>query len=330
MLRFGCFHCFFRDAIDHQELIQTSTANNCLYRLSASQSTEAQKLGVEYFPSYETSRFLSGLDVVVLAVPLIALEDTIQSLPVNKLKGKLVVEMGALNAHPKAVMLRAFGDTPNIDILASHPMFGTGGTEGNPYTDSSWDGRPMIYEKVRVLDVPRCENFLRIFQDARCQLVEMNSEQHDATVANAEFVTHLTGRLLVDKQLLPPTPVSSKEYAALCDVADMTSGDSFDLFFSMYKYNDRAREHLAKMRENLANIERQLVAKESYLEASSEMRSNDRQRLLAETKLLLQEVAQNGGLFAEGVAAPSAATSAEEEPIARAKAKSSPGWSKKS
>jgi len=281
-------------------------------------------MGVEYFPSYETSRFFDGLDVVIFAVPLIALEDTINSLPVSKLKGKLVVEMGALNAHPKAVMLRAFGDIPDIDILASHPMFGAGGAEGsNPYTASSWDGRPMIYEKVRVLDVPRCENFLRIFEDARCQMVEMNSEQHDATVADAEFVTHLTGRMLVDRQLLPPSPVSSKEYAALCDVADMTADGSFDLFFSMFKYNSRAREHLAKMRENLADIERQLVAKESYLEASQEMRTNDRQRLLAETKLLLEEVAQNGGFFGAQGAKQTAA------PLDQAKEKTESSKSKK-
>jgi hypothetical protein len=63
----------------------------------------------------------------------------------------------------------------------------------------------------------------------------------------------------------------------------------------MFKYNSHARDHLNKMRENLVNIERQLVAKESYLAASTEMRNNDRQRLLAETKLLLREVAMNGG-----------------------------------
>jgi prephenate dehydrogenase len=267
---------------------------------------EAQKLGVEFYPSFDTSRFFDDVDVIVLAVPLIALEDTIQSLPVHHLKGKLIVEMGVLNAHPKAVMLRAFGDLPDIDILAAHPMFGScsgGGANTNmdddPYTASTtWDGRPLIYEKVRVSNAARCEGFLKIFEDARCRMIEMNSEQHDATVADAEFVTHLTGRLLVDKKkLLPPTPVSSKEYAALCDVADMTLGDSFDLFFGMYKYNANAREHLHKMRENLANIERQLVAKESYLAASAELRHNDRKRLLAETKLLLREVVDNGGLY---------------------------------
>jgi prephenate dehydrogenase len=100
--------------------------------------------------------------------------------------------------------------------------------------------QPMVYEKVRISDIRRCEAFLNIFGEARCQMVEMTAEQHDASTADAEFVTHLTGRLL-DHDLLPATPVTSKEYAALCDVADMTSGDSFDLFFGMFKFNSRAK-----------------------------------------------------------------------------------------
>lgn len=210
--------------------------------------------------------------------------------------------MCALNAHPKAVMLRAFGNAPDIDIVSSHPMFGpvhTGNLDENPYASSSWDGRPLVYEKVRVADVLRLERFLKVFEEARCQLVEMNAEQHDVSIADAEFVTHLTGRLLIDKQLLPPTPVVSKEYAALCDVADMTSGDSFDLFFGMYKFNDRARDHLTKMRDNLSHLERQLAAKEAYLVASQEMKNSDRQRLIEETRMLLQEIAKEGRLFAD-------------------------------
>jgi arogenate dehydrogenase (NADP+), plant len=253
---------------------------------------------VEYYPNFESSKFFHDLDVVVLAVPLIEFEDSVQSLPSDALKGKLIVDTCVLNAHPKAVMLRSFGNYPDIDILTTHPMVGSVETSTeNPYTSSSWDGRPMVYEKVRVSDVQRCDKFLKIFQDARCQMVEMNAEQHDASIADAEFVTHLTGRLLSDRNLLPPTPVVSKEYAALCDVADMTAGDSFDLFFGMFKFNDRARGHLTKMQDNLATLERQLAAKEAYLAASAEMRNNDRQRLLAETKLLLREVAQNGGFW---------------------------------
>jgi arogenate dehydrogenase (NADP+) len=244
---------------------------------------------------------LHDLDVVVIAVPLVEFEDTVNALPVDALRGKLVVETCVLNSHPKAVLLRAFGNNPDIDIMSSHPMVGPAHfaptSDEDPYVASTWDGRPMVYEKVRVVDFERCEKFLKVFQEAHCQMVEMSAEQHDASIADAEFVTHLTGRLLVERQLLPPTPVVSKEYAALCDVADMTSGDSFDLFFGMFKFNDRARDHVTKLRENLSTLERQLAAREAYLEASAEIKNNDREWLLAETKLLLQEVAKNGRLF---------------------------------
>lgn len=260
-------------------------------------SREAKEIGVEYFSDFETAKFLSDLDVVVLAVPLTVFRDTVGSLPPMDMKGKLIVETCVLNAHPKAVLLEAFGGYPEIDILSTHLMVGAVLSEENPYVTAAWDGRPFVFEKVRVLDGRRCEKFLRIFQEARCQMIEMSAEQHDDSIADAEFVTHLTGRLLVDKQLLPPTPVVSKEYAALADVADMTSGDSFDLFFGMFKYNRNAREHMTKLRDNLATLEQQLAAKEAYLAATVELRNNERQRLLAETRQLLQEVAQNGNLF---------------------------------
>ena len=260
-------------------------------------SREAKQIGVEYFSDFELTKFLSDLDVVVLAVPLTQFRETVDSLPAVDLKGKLVVETCVLKSHPKQVLLEAYGNHPEIDILSTHPMVSSVLTDENPYASTEWDGRPLVYEKVRIADGRRCEKFLRIFQEARCQMVEMTAEQHDVSIADAEFVTHLTGRLLMDKQLLPPTPVISKEYAALCDVADMTSGDSFDLFFGMFKYNDNAREHMTKLRDNLASLERQLAAKEAYLAATVELRNNERQRLLAETRQLLQEVALNGDFF---------------------------------
>jgi len=207
---------------------------------------------------FDMGEFLATSDIIIIAVPMLDFEDVVLTLPADRLRGKLVVEVCPLSSHPKSVLLRHFGS--EVDILSTHPMFGPTSSE-DPYSSPSWDGRPMVYEKVRIMDAKRCDDFLSIFEDARCQLIEMTAEQHDASTADAEFVTHLTGRLL-DRQLLPPTPVTSKEYAALCDVADMTSGDSFDLFFGMFKFNERAKDHLNKMRDNLARVERQLAAKE--------------------------------------------------------------------
>ena len=261
------------------------------------QRKEAQKLGIEYFSNFEVTDFLRDLDVIVIALPLIHFRDAVALLPPDLMKGKLLVEMCELNSQPKAIMLQYFGDYPEIDLVSSHPLFGPVQSkfESNPLSVSSWDGRPYIYEKVRVSDALRFEKFLKIFKKARCQIVEMEAESYDASIADAEFVTHLTGRLLTEKHLLPATPVISKEYEALSEVADMTVGDSFDMFFGMYKYNGRAREHLAKMRDNLAHIERQLAAKEAYLAASSEIKATDRQRLIAETKALLREIAGGEG-----------------------------------
>ncbi len=49
-------------------------------------------------------------------------------------------------------------------------------------------------------------------------------------------------------------------------------------------------------------VERQLASKEAYLAASVEMKSTDRQSLLAETKSLLQEILQNSGVDAKTLA----------------------------
>jgi prephenate dehydrogenase len=248
---------------------------------------------VEYHPHFDSENFLKGLDIVILSVPLIDLEEAVGSLPASQLAGKLVVDVCPLNLHPRTVMLKAFADNPDIDILCTNPMFGPVTSNDGVASNNVWEGHPMVYDRVRVSNMRRCDRYLKIFEEARCQVVEMDSDQHDSSTADAEFVTHMIGRLL-DRKLLPPTPVMSKEYAALCEVADMTSGDSFDLFYGMFKYNERAKEHLTTMRENLADVERQLAAREAYLAAKAEMRKSDRQRLLTEMRLLLQELDKSG------------------------------------
>jgi prephenate dehydrogenase len=221
---------------------------------------------------------------------LIEIEETVQSLSGLDLRGKLIVQLGNLMSFPKSILLREFGEHLDVDIVAGHAMLSPTRSSGNGETAETWDSRPFVYDKVRVSDVRRLERFLKMFEEERCQIVEMSAEQHDATIADAEFVTYLTGRLLNDKQLLPPTPILSKEYAALSSIAELTSGENFNLFFGMFKYNERAKEYLSKLRENLARVERQLAAKEAYLNAATDMRNSDRQKLLAETRKLLEEV----------------------------------------
>lgn len=245
-------------------------------------SKEALEDGIEFYPKYDASEFVKNLDVVVLAVPIVDFEDVVLSLPLDRLKGKLIVETCPLGSHPKEVLLRCV--PTGADIISTTPMFGPGSSS------ESWDGLPLLYEKVRIQDMKRADSYLSIFEKERCRLVEMSAEDVDTSIADAEFLTHLTGRLL-NRDTLPPTIVSSKEYAALRDVAEMTAADTFDMFYGLFKFNPNASTHLNKMRDNLAKIERQIASKEAYLAAKAELQNDERQRILAECKDLLREVA---------------------------------------
>lgn len=268
---------------------------------SLDKSKEAQDLDVEYHPMFDMTHFLQEIDVLVLSIPLIDFENVVSRLPHDLLRNKLVVEVCALNSHPKSVLLSNL--PPEVDIVCSNPMFGPR-TCSNGETISlqdgdggNWDNLPFVYEKVRVLNDPtRAQAFLDIFSHARCKMMEMTAEQHDVYTANAEFVTHLTGRLLNSKSLLFPTPIVSKEYELLKNVVKMTDSDSFDLFYGMFKFNEEnAKSHIREMKERLAKIEMQLAAKEAYLAAKAEMQNDDRQRLMQECEILLREVAKGYG-----------------------------------
>ena len=263
-------------------------------------------MGTDFYPIFEMESFLESSDVIILAVPQIDFKATVSSLPTGLLHGKLIVDVCPLSTHPKSVLLQY--TPPDADIIVSNPMF----RRHSSYSQSTtWDGQPMVYEKVRIRNGPRADTFLDVFERARCQMVEMTADDQDAHTADADFVTHLTGRILdmADAthgrttttattgdgsvgRLLPPTPVASREYTSLLDVTAMTRGEPFDLFYGMFKFNSRAKEHLARMRDNLTRIEMRLVAKEAYLAAKAEFRSGDRQRLIAECRELFRDVAQ--------------------------------------
>jgi prephenate dehydratase/prephenate dehydrogenase len=267
------------------QLIETWSIKPSLSYFSfQQQSKEAEETGAEFYPTFEMESFLKDIDVLVIAVPMIEFQSAVSSLPKDSLHNKLVVEVCPLGVNPKSILLEHLPES--ADIISSNPMFGP--------TTSSLNGQPMVYDSVRVRNERIAEAYLNVFDRARCQMVKMTAEQQDAHMADAEFVTHLAGRLLGCGKMLPPTPVSSKEYAALCDVTEMTSGDTFDLFYGMYKYNPRAKEHIAKLRENLAKVERQLAGKEAFLAAKAELQNTDRQRLIAECRQLLHEVAKRG------------------------------------
>lgn len=119
-------------------------------------------------------------------------------------------------------------------------------------------------------------------------MIEMSCEQHDEYAANSQFITHLTGRILWQQNLVP-TPIDTKGFQTVLNLVENTRKDSFDLFFGLYYYNSHASDQLRKIREALAQVERQLAAKEAYLAAKAEVAAEQRNRVLEECRSLIRE-----------------------------------------
>ena len=72
------------------------------------------------------------------------------------------------------------------------------------------------------------------------------------------------GRVLKE-QKLEATPIDTAGFGNLCKITELTTADSFDLFYALYKHTPSANEQIAKLREAVSQVERQLAAKEAYV-----------------------------------------------------------------
>lgn len=221
-------------------------------------SAEAKALGCEYFAPYEQDAFFDDLDVVVFSTSILSFKEVLRGIPVEYLTGKLLVDVLSVKVHAKEAMLSSVPES--VDILCTHPMFGPeSGKDG-------LQGLAFVYDKVRVANYERASRFLDMFEKERCKMVEMTCELHDEYSANTQFVTHLMGRILGEQGLVK-TPIDTKGFQSALGLMETTCGDSFDLFYGLYKFNKHSEETLRRLRESFDHVDRQLAAKEGYLNA---------------------------------------------------------------
>ena len=92
----------------------------------------------------------------------------------------------------------------------------------------------------------RCDRFLSLWEAERCKMIEMSCDQHDEYAANSQFITHLTGRILWQQNLLP-TPIDTKGFQTVLNLVENTCKDSFDLFFGLYFLTVRTARRACKI-----------------------------------------------------------------------------------
>jgi arogenate dehydrogenase (NADP+) len=243
-----------------------------------------------------------GLDVIVFATSILSFESLLQSFAPSIQKyldgraekgeaghGPLVVDVLSVKEHARQVMLDVL--PPECDVLCSHPMFGPDSGK------NGWQSLNFVYEKTRinkmvllpamsqmndtegfvdqngrvhsvhedseahVEGVDRMERFLSIFEEEGCRMVPMSCREHDTYAANSQFITHLMGRIL-GSQGLEHTPIDTSGFQSVLKLVDITTADSFDLFYGLYKYNQNSMATIVQLRSAMEDVVQRLTSRE--------------------------------------------------------------------
>lgn len=188
----------------------------------------------------------AGADVVILAVTLDALEQTLIDITPHLKPGALVADVTSVKVKPAEMMQRLLPE--NVQILATHPLFG-------PVSAAhSLKGQKIIIDPIRVNDLAAVETFLTKLE---LKVIHMTCDEHDREMAWVHALTFFVGRGLLN--LNPPTsPLTTHYYSELLNVVNVERTHSLELFNTIQKGNPYAAAMRKRFLNSLAELEHDL------------------------------------------------------------------------
>lgn len=170
--------------------------------------------------------------VVVLAVPVEALETTLQAIRPHLAAGTLVIDVGSVKVKPAQAM--AEGLPEGVRIVGTHPLFGP---------QSGRDGiaglRIAVCEVRGARDARRVAAFCR--RALGLKVFQVSPEDHDREAATVQGLTHLIARVLLAMEPLP-TRLTTASFERLMQAVDMVRHDSPAVFRAIERDNPFAAE----------------------------------------------------------------------------------------
>lgn len=219
----------------HFELFVHDTANI---------ETSARELGVRSVTFGEAA----ACEVVLLAVPIQALQDTLRQLAGEVRPGSLVIDVCSVKGAPLRWMLDSLPD--HVEIIGTHPMFGpnSGG--------ASLEGQQIVLCPGRSTRLDCVQEFL---ENLGLQVIVADADRHDRECAQTQALAQYLGRALrtmEGRELDIRTPAAT----FLREVERIVEADSWELFAAIETLNPYATEMRRQLRERLDEIEERLSA----------------------------------------------------------------------
>ena len=207
---------------------------------------EKTELIKEYGAKPATIKEAAKSKVVILAVTLDALEETLRGIAPHVEPGTLVADVTSVKVKPAQMMQDIL--PKNVQILATHPLF------GSVSAANSLQGHRIIIDPIRVDDLDAVKHFLA---NMGLSVIEMTSDEHDREMAWVHALTFFVGRGLLNMD--PPTsPLTTNYYNELLDVVNVERTHSLELFNTIQKGNPYAAEMRQRFLASLQDLQNNL------------------------------------------------------------------------
>ncbi|SFI40075.1 prephenate dehydrogenase [Albimonas pacifica] len=184
-------------------------------------------------------------EIVILAVPLPALEGALRGLAPHLRPGQLVVDVCSVKEEPARLMRELLPE--GVELLASHPMFGPASAR------DGMAGRQVVLCPLRGRRWRRLAAFLR--GRLGLEVIVTTPEAHDREAALTQGLTHLLARAVaslegVSRDAARPRPrprIRTRSFELIAEALAMVADDAPEV----YEAVTRANRHVPPLREAL-------------------------------------------------------------------------------
>ncbi len=174
---------------------------------------KALELGV--IDSYETdlARAVSGADMVLVAVPLGAMQSVFSIIKGRLADNAVLTDAGSAKGSVLDNAKQVFGEVPGF-FVPGHPIAGTEHSGVEASLAGLYKDRRVILTPVERTDAQATGRVRAMWEAAGAEVVEMDPQHHDAVLAATSHLPHVLAFTLVDSLVRMTDQTELFEYAA--------------------------------------------------------------------------------------------------------------------
>jgi len=190
---------------------------------------------------------LKYIDWVIPCVPISILENILQKINPYLKKGSLIMDVCSVKVYPSQWLKKYI--SPEVEILASHPMFGPDSIQ------QGLENLQIVFCPLRISE-EKLTLIINIFQKLKLKIITTTPKNHDQQVAKSLALVHFIGRSL-GKMNISQQKITTLGFERLLKVNETVNNDTWELFFDMHKFNPytkKVRQNFISSLEKLNNI----------------------------------------------------------------------------